>query len=145
MKVSVHSDPSNGGEFETTQSANAKKLSKKENRALEEPSKPTFSPKDKTKGKLVSSGSKKSGKSTAILDPIENPLFKGNWISKAFFLYINKIINAGCSKTFTEDMLYRLDKELLHDDFDNFYKFYEKKKEQYKDDFLGLLFDYNRK
>ena len=42
-------------------------------------------------------------------------------------------------------MLYRLDKEMLHDDFENFYKFYLNKKEQYKDDFLGLIFEYNKR
>lgn len=79
------------------------------------------------------------------MDPVENPLFAGSCLGNLFFANFNKIITAGCSKTYTEDMLYPLDKEMLHDDFEAFYKFYLKKKDAYKDDFLGLLFEYNKK
>lgn len=61
-----------------------------------------------------------------------------------FFAHLTKMIDAGSEKFFTENMLYKLDPEYLHEDFDNFFKFYQNHQKKYKGDLLGLIFHYNR-
>jgi hypothetical protein len=69
---------------------------------------------------------------------------KGSCLSKAFFIHLNKIINAGDQNYYTEEMLYKLDGDYLHEDFEKFFQFFKDNRKKYKNDFLGLIFNYNK-
>ena len=155
MKASVLSNPMEQDQYEHQQNMIASKLANNEPLVEEENPRPSQPKSNKQKqkeqkkqsGKLQKKESAKPKKEDLALksvDPSSINLLDAGWLKTALFGHVTKVIDAGSKEFYTEDMLYKLDSRFLHDDFDKFFAFFQKNREKYKDDFLGLVFAYNR-
>lgn len=64
---------------------------------------------------------------------------------KLFLMHSNKIINLGDKKHFTTNMLFNLRDSFTSKNNQDFFDYYEARKEKYKDDFYHLAMRYPRK